>query len=279
MSIRLPSAPGLAPLSCSPSPSPGAARAATAAVPRPPAARPARSPPPPPFRRTTPWPRWSRPTSRPTARSSSASDASYAPNEFVDADGTTIIGMDVDLGKAVGQKLGLDVEFQNSAFDGILPGIAAKKYEMGMSSFTDNADREKEVDMVTYFSAGTKMATLKGNPDGLAIDDLCGKTIAAQRGTVQVDDLTARSDTCTEGGQARHHHLPVPGPDRRHAGADRQAGAGDARRLPGRRLRGDPDRWSAGDGRRELRHRAVRHRAAEERRHTTRRPSRARCRR
>src|SRR3954447_13465843 len=129
------------------------------------------------------------------------SDASYAPNEFVDADGTTIIGMDVDLGKAVGQKLGLDVEFQNSAFDGILPGIAAKKYELGMSSFTDNAEREKQVDMVTYFSAGTKMATPKGNPDGIKIDDLCGKTVAVQRGTVQVDDLTARSDTCTKAGK------------------------------------------------------------------------------
>ncbi len=129
------------------------------------------------------------------------SDASYAPNEFVDADGTTIIGMDVDLGKAVGQKLGLDVEFQNSAFDGILPGIAAKKYELGMSSFTDNAEREKQVDMVTYFSAGTKLAVPKGNPDGIKIDDLCGKTVAAQRGTVQVEDLTARSDTCTKAGK------------------------------------------------------------------------------
>jgi polar amino acid transport system substrate-binding protein len=129
------------------------------------------------------------------------SDASYAPNEFVDTDGTTIIGMDVDLGKAIGQKLGLEVEFQNSAFDGILPGIAAKKYELGMSSFTDNAEREKVVDMVTYFSAGTKMAVPKGNPDGLKLDDLCGKTVAAQRGTVQVDDLTARSDTCTKAGK------------------------------------------------------------------------------
>jgi len=129
------------------------------------------------------------------------SDASYAPNEFVDTDGTTIIGMDVDLGKAIGQKLGLEVEFQNSAFDGILPGIAAKKYELGMSSFTDNAEREKVVDMVTYFSAGTKLAVPKGNPEGIKIDDLCGKTVAVQRGTVQVDDLTARSDTCTKAGK------------------------------------------------------------------------------
>jgi polar amino acid transport system substrate-binding protein len=136
------------------------------------------------------------------------SDASYAPNEFVDTDGTTIIGMDVDLGKAIGQKLGLEVEFQNSAFDGILPGIAAKKYELGMSSFTDNTEREKVVDMVTYFSAGTKMATLKGNPDGLNIDDLCGKTIAVQRGTVQVDDLTARSDKCTAAGKPAINQQP-----------------------------------------------------------------------
>jgi polar amino acid transport system substrate-binding protein len=126
------------------------------------------------------------------------SDASYAPNEFVDADGSTIIGMDVEVGKAVAQKLGLTAEFQNSAFDGILPGIAAKKYELGMSSFTDNADREKTVDMVSYFSAGTKMATLAGNPDKIDVEDLCGKNVAVQRGTVQVDDLTARSDKCTK---------------------------------------------------------------------------------
>ncbi len=129
------------------------------------------------------------------------SDASYAPNEFVDADGSTIIGMDVDLARAVGQKLGLPTEFQNAAFDGILPGLGAKKYELGMSSFTDNADREKEVDMVTYFSAGTKLAAPAGNPDGITVDNLCGKTIAVQRGTVQVDDLTARNDTCTKAGK------------------------------------------------------------------------------
>ncbi len=129
-------------------------------------------------------------------------DASYAPNEFVDADGSTIIGMDVDLGKAIAQKLGLQIEFQNASFDGILPGIGSKKYELGMSSFTDNADREKQVDMVSYFSAGTKMATVAGNPDGLSIDALCGKTVAVQRGTVQVDDLTARSTACTKAGQA-----------------------------------------------------------------------------
>jgi len=62
--------------------------------------------------------------------------------------------------------------------------------------------------MVTYFTAGTKMATVKGNPDGLNIDDLCGKTIAVQRGTVQVDDLTARSEKCTAAGKPAINQQP-----------------------------------------------------------------------
>lgn len=127
-------------------------------------------------------------------------DATYAPNEFVAEDGTTIIGMDVDLGTAVAQKLGLTAEFQNSSFDGILPGIAAARYELGMSSFTDNAEREQVVDMVTYFTAGTKMATPAGNPENVVLDDLCGRTVAVQRGTVQVEDLTARNEQCTQQG-------------------------------------------------------------------------------
>jgi polar amino acid transport system substrate-binding protein len=128
-------------------------------------------------------------------------DATYAPNEFVAEDGVTIIGLDVDLGTAIAQKLGLEAEFQNSSFDGILPGIAAARYELGMSSFTDNAEREQVVDMVTYFSAGTKMATPAGNPENVALDDLCGRTVAVQRGTVQVEDLTTRDAQCTQQGR------------------------------------------------------------------------------
>jgi polar amino acid transport system substrate-binding protein len=129
------------------------------------------------------------------------SDASYAPNEFTDTDGQTIIGMDVELGKAIAQKLGLTAEFQNAAFDGILPGLAAGKYELGMSSFTVNAEREKTVDLVSYFNVGTKAAVAKGNPDNINLDDLCGKAVGVQKGTVQADDLDARTQKCTAAGK------------------------------------------------------------------------------
>jgi polar amino acid transport system substrate-binding protein len=129
-------------------------------------------------------------------------DASYAPNEFYAPDNnTTIIGMDVDLGTAVAQKLGLAAEFQNASFSGIIPGIQAGQYELGMSSFSVSPEREQTVDMVSYFIAGTSMAVKKGNPDNINIDDLCGKAVAVQAGTVQVDDLSKRNQACTAAGK------------------------------------------------------------------------------
>jgi len=128
-------------------------------------------------------------------------DASYAPNEFTAPDGTTVIGMDVDLGTAVAQKLGLGAEFQNSSFSAIIPGIQSGQYELGMSSFSVSAERVQTVDMVSYFVAGTSMAVKSGNPDNITIDDLCGKTVGVQAGTVQVDDLNARNQKCTADGK------------------------------------------------------------------------------
>ncbi len=129
-------------------------------------------------------------------------DASYAPNEFTAPDGTTVIGMDVDLGTAVAEKLGLKPEFQNSTFDGIIPGITGKRYELGMSSFTITDERVGSVDMVSYFSAGTSLAVAKGNPDGITgADALCGRAVGVQTGTTQAKDLAARDKACTAAGK------------------------------------------------------------------------------
>lgn len=127
-------------------------------------------------------------------------DQSYPPNEFVDPSGK-VVGFDVDLGDAIGQKLGLTMQYENADFSGILAGLAANKYELAMSSFTINAERTQTVDMVSYYSAGTSLGVLKGNPQNITPDTLCGKNVAVQKGTVQVDDATAKSEACTGGGK------------------------------------------------------------------------------
>ena len=115
----------------------------------------------------------------------------YRPFQF--EQGGKIVGFDVDLGSAIGKKLGLNAEFQESKFDAILPALGSR-YEIGMSSFTDNPEREKVVDFVTYFSAGTQWASKDASFDP---DNACGKKVAVQTGTVQdTDDLPARQKKC-----------------------------------------------------------------------------------
>jgi polar amino acid transport system substrate-binding protein len=128
-------------------------------------------------------------------------DASYAPSEFIDTDGKTVVGFDADLAKAIGTVLGLKVTMQNAPFGTLVEGVKTGKFDLGMSSFTINPDREAQVDMVSYYSAGTSWAVAAGNPTGLTPDSACGKKVAVQRDTVQVDDITARSKQCTDAGK------------------------------------------------------------------------------
>jgi len=129
-------------------------------------------------------------------------DSSYAPNEFLDTDGKTVVGFDVDLFNAVAAKLGLTTEWQSAAFDAIIPGIQSGKYEAGVSSFTINDERKQQVNMVSYFSAGTQWGTKSGNPSAVQPDDACGKKVAVQTNTVQdTDDLPKRVEACESAGK------------------------------------------------------------------------------
>lgn len=132
-----------------------------------------------------------------------ATDPSYAPMEFMAQDGKTVVGVDPDLGKAIGEVLGVKFQFQQATFDGIIPGLTSGKYELGMSSFTDTKDREKVVNFVTYFRAGTALMVPAGNPKHVSVSDssMCGLAVGAEKGTIQADDIAARSKKCTAAGK------------------------------------------------------------------------------
>ena len=124
-------------------------------------------------------------------------DATYAPSEFLAADGKTVQGFDIDLFTAVAQKLGVGVKFIPSSFDSIIAGVDTGKYDVGVSSFTINDKRKAAANMVSYYSAGTQWAVKKGNPTKITPDDACGKNVAVQTGTVQADeDLPVRQEAC-----------------------------------------------------------------------------------
>ncbi|WP_062297010.1 ABC transporter substrate-binding protein [Demequina maris] len=127
-------------------------------------------------------------------------ETSYAPAEYVDVDGVTPIGYDVDIATAVAGALGLEVDIQSAAFDSIIPGIGTK-YDAGISSFTITPARVEVADMTSYLSVGEAFAVAAGNPAGITADDLCGTTVALQTGTIQQDEATQMAADCEAAGK------------------------------------------------------------------------------
>jgi polar amino acid transport system substrate-binding protein len=141
-----------------------------------------------------------------------ATEAQYAPNEFIASDGHTVIGMDAELMDAIASALGLKAKLINSDFETIIPGLAAGRYDLGISSFTDTKEREKTVDFVDYFSAGISFyAKSSANPGVSTVADLCGKTVAAEKGTVEAEEAEAQSKKCTKEGKKAVTALSFPG--------------------------------------------------------------------
>lgn len=140
-----------------------------------------------------------------------ASDATYAPNEFVASDGHTVIGMDADLMKALGEVMGLKVKLVNATFETIIPGLASGKYDIGASSFTDTKEREKTVDFVDYFNAGISFyAKASSNPTVSTVADLCGKSVSVEKGTTEQEESEAQSKKCTKEGKKAVTVLSFP---------------------------------------------------------------------
>ena len=122
------------------------------------------------------------------------SDTSYPPQEYLDANQKPV-GADIDMINAIGQKLGLTVVIKSTDFNAIIPALTSGTCDIIISAQTITADRQKQVDMVPYFQAGQSFVVVKGNPENIqTVDDLCGKTVAAEDGTVEAMHITGTGD-------------------------------------------------------------------------------------
>jgi polar amino acid transport system substrate-binding protein len=126
-----------------------------------------------------------------------ASGVSFPPMEYFD-ENNKIVGFDADLGKALGQVLGVEFKFQNTNFDGIIGGLKAGRYDLSLTSMIDKKERQAEVDFVDYLSSGVNFLTLKGNPEGIAEQaDLCGVAVGVEKGAtgdLVADDITKQCE-------------------------------------------------------------------------------------
>jgi len=130
------------------------------------------------------------------------SDIAYAPIEFFEEGTQNPQGLDIDLGNAMADELGVRTEFINTGFDGMIPALTAKRFDVILSAMTIDDKRLKQIDFVPYFNAGTDILVRAGNPKNIkGIEDLSGLTAAVQSGTVQVGQLQAANDNLKAAGK------------------------------------------------------------------------------
>ncbi len=134
------------------------------------------------------------------------SDIEYPPIEFFKEGTKEVQGVDWDIAQAMGKELGVEFKFTNDTdFAGMIGSLNSGRYDIIMSAMNDTAERRGNgVDFIDYFLAGSSMLVKKNNPDKInSLDDLCGQTVAVQKGTVQETDILAPQVTkCAATGKA-----------------------------------------------------------------------------
>ena len=122
----------------------------------------------------------------------------FAPFEFKDSKGN-LIGMEMDLGRAVASVMGLDYDPQEQDFAMILPAVQAGTLDAGTSGFTDSEERRENFDFVNFLYAGIQWASQPGS--GVDPENPCGLIVSVQRTTVsETDDLRPKAEKCEEEG-------------------------------------------------------------------------------
>lgn len=113
-----------------------------------------------------------------------ATEPTFPPFEMQSDDGKGLQGFDIDLMKAIGKEMGLDVEFESLPFDGIIPALQSGTIDAAISGITITAERAKSIDFASpYFKAGLAIAVEDNNDTIEDFRDLEGKKIAVQIGT------------------------------------------------------------------------------------------------
>jgi polar amino acid transport system substrate-binding protein len=128
------------------------------------------------------------------------SDMTYPPEEYLT--GNTPMGSDVEIGTAMGKLLGVQFQFQNTGFDGIIAALLAKRCDVIISGLTQTPERAKQIDFVHYMDVGMSLLVKKGNPAGVTnLDSLSGKTVAVETGTTEKDVLAKQNKKFASAGK------------------------------------------------------------------------------
>jgi polar amino acid transport system substrate-binding protein len=119
-------------------------------------------------------------------------DTPYPP--FAEGQPPNASGYDVEVLNAIGENLGLEVEFQDTGFQTIFRDVAAGQFDTAGAASTITAGRENVVDFTDPYYLSSSALLVPEDSDIASIDDLAGAIVGAQDGTVQEELANEETD-------------------------------------------------------------------------------------
>lgn len=130
-----------------------------------------------------------------------ATVATFPPNEFKDPEGNNV-GVHIDMGRALGQVMGVEMDFITTTFDALIPGLQADRYDMAMASAAVTKARLEVVDFVSDLKDGTMLMIAESDGTNFKDElDLCGRKLGVAKGSSQVALASEVAENCKSAGK------------------------------------------------------------------------------
>lgn len=124
----------------------------------------------------------------------------FPPYRYLDATGKPA-GFEIDLAKAVAEKMGVRIEFHSVEFPALIPAIANGRYDWSLGTLGDTAERRKVVDILDWALPAYVLQVQGGNPHGIQPAGLCGVTFGHLQGSAQVAAFEQIAADCAKRGE------------------------------------------------------------------------------
>jgi polar amino acid transport system substrate-binding protein len=134
----------------------------------------------------------------------------FEPFNYLD-DKNEQTGLDVDMIRAIGDKLGVKVDIQRIGFASMIPSVSGGRVDVAMSAMGILPSRLPLVSFVRYGHFSNGLVVRKGNPTSIRNDDACGHTIAVEKGTQPLLVWQKKSDECVAANKAKIELLVFDG--------------------------------------------------------------------
>ena len=110
-----------------------------------------------------------------------ATEGTFPPYEYYD--NGQLVGIDIEVAGAIAEKLGMKLETTDIAFESIIPGVQAGKYDIGMAGVTVNEERLQQVNFSDSYATGVQVVIVKEGGKVQSLDDMADAIIGTQSGT------------------------------------------------------------------------------------------------